>query len=274
MHINWLPDRLLLHIFSQLPFEDIEQCSRVCRRWRYICAVEHLWMVKCYNLGEQRLLGPSGGSYWTLELEQCSHLAQCLQHTFDGVSCLEPPPKKRPSVKYCMLHCLYCRCCVRPDRTRRAGVMQKPQPARCGLEAGILGITAHCKGCKEFGACSTQADNARLVPNSEFRHRICSCRPHQLYRDVPSGENLGTCKTSVGRYRFCTQSSTLNYCLIAVSGLQLAGLEIGENYRVVHRTSEVLDWVVLEFLEWSLTFKVWDSSSRNHGQFTISYIHW
>ncbi|KAK3093973.1 hypothetical protein FSP39_022386 [Pinctada imbricata] len=50
--INRLPDKLLLYIFSLLsPDPDIRSCSQVCRRWRYLCAVDSLWMIKCHELG-------------------------------------------------------------------------------------------------------------------------------------------------------------------------------------------------------------------------------
>ncbi|KAI0224247.1 hypothetical protein LSAT2_024735 [Lamellibrachia satsuma] len=52
--INWLPDRLLLCIFSYLPDKDIVTSAQVCRRWRYLCAVNELWMVKCHKLGNQK----------------------------------------------------------------------------------------------------------------------------------------------------------------------------------------------------------------------------
>ncbi|KAL3873662.1 hypothetical protein ACJMK2_036756, partial [Sinanodonta woodiana] len=49
--INRMPDKLLLYIFSYLPAESIIRASQVCRRWRFLCASDDLWMVKCHELG-------------------------------------------------------------------------------------------------------------------------------------------------------------------------------------------------------------------------------
>ncbi|XP_052767636.1 uncharacterized protein LOC128208212 isoform X2 [Mya arenaria] len=51
--INRLPDKLLLYIFSFISADQISAVKRVCRRWRYLCATDDLWMVKCHELGLQ-----------------------------------------------------------------------------------------------------------------------------------------------------------------------------------------------------------------------------
>ncbi|RUS85694.1 hypothetical protein EGW08_006570 [Elysia chlorotica] len=51
--INRLPDKLLLYVFSFLPPQDILQAAKVCRRWRFLCAMDELWMLKCIEIGEQ-----------------------------------------------------------------------------------------------------------------------------------------------------------------------------------------------------------------------------
>ncbi|XP_021366958.1 uncharacterized protein LOC110459164 isoform X2 [Mizuhopecten yessoensis] len=49
--INRLSDKLLLFTFSHLKPKDICLAAQVCRRWRYLCATDSLWMVKCHELG-------------------------------------------------------------------------------------------------------------------------------------------------------------------------------------------------------------------------------
>ncbi|XP_033734739.1 uncharacterized protein LOC117323561 isoform X2 [Pecten maximus] len=49
--INRLSDKLLLFTFSHLKPRDICLAAQVCRRWRYLCATDSLWMVKCHELG-------------------------------------------------------------------------------------------------------------------------------------------------------------------------------------------------------------------------------
>ncbi|XP_069116437.1 uncharacterized protein [Argopecten irradians] len=49
--INRLSDKLLLFIFSHLKPRDICLAAQACRRWRYLCATDSLWMVKCHELG-------------------------------------------------------------------------------------------------------------------------------------------------------------------------------------------------------------------------------
>ncbi|XP_060066059.1 uncharacterized protein LOC132546363 [Ylistrum balloti] len=49
--INRLSDKLLLFTFSYLQPRDICLAAQVCRRWRYLCATDSLWMVKCHELG-------------------------------------------------------------------------------------------------------------------------------------------------------------------------------------------------------------------------------
>ncbi|KAK6182390.1 hypothetical protein SNE40_010093 [Patella caerulea] len=51
--INRLCDKLLLNVFSFLPPRDICRTSQVCRRWRYLCTSEDLWMFKCLEMGEE-----------------------------------------------------------------------------------------------------------------------------------------------------------------------------------------------------------------------------
>ncbi|XP_067681342.1 uncharacterized protein [Haliotis asinina] len=51
--INRLMDRTLLYIFSCLPAREIDVASQVCRRWRFLCATDELWMYKCLEMGEQ-----------------------------------------------------------------------------------------------------------------------------------------------------------------------------------------------------------------------------
>lgn len=50
--INRLSDKLLLFMFSHLQPRHICVAAQVCRRWRYLCATDPLWMVKCHELGE------------------------------------------------------------------------------------------------------------------------------------------------------------------------------------------------------------------------------
>ncbi|KAK7463918.1 hypothetical protein BaRGS_00038084 [Batillaria attramentaria] len=51
--INRLPDKLLLYVLSFLSPADVMTCAQVCRRWRYLCAMDSLWIVKCLELGEE-----------------------------------------------------------------------------------------------------------------------------------------------------------------------------------------------------------------------------
>ncbi|XP_052276221.1 uncharacterized protein LOC127875293 isoform X2 [Dreissena polymorpha] len=51
--INRLSDKLLLYIFSFTPASGITTLKKVCRRWRYLCATDDLWMIKCHELGLQ-----------------------------------------------------------------------------------------------------------------------------------------------------------------------------------------------------------------------------
>ncbi|XP_076442322.1 uncharacterized protein LOC143281175 [Babylonia areolata] len=51
--INRLPDKLLLYVLSHLAPKDILNAAQVCRRWRYLCAMDDLWIVKCLELGEK-----------------------------------------------------------------------------------------------------------------------------------------------------------------------------------------------------------------------------
>ncbi|XP_046575724.1 uncharacterized protein LOC124283744 [Haliotis rubra] len=51
--INRLMDRTLLYIFSCLSAREIDVASQVCRRWRFLCATDELWMFKCLEMGEQ-----------------------------------------------------------------------------------------------------------------------------------------------------------------------------------------------------------------------------
>lgn len=51
--INRLPDKLLMYIMSFLSPSDIRTCAQVCRRWRYLCAMDDVWIVKCLKLGEE-----------------------------------------------------------------------------------------------------------------------------------------------------------------------------------------------------------------------------
>ncbi|XP_025103744.1 uncharacterized protein LOC112569895 isoform X3 [Pomacea canaliculata] len=52
LDINRLSDKLLLYILSYLPPSDIINCAKVCRRWRYLCAMDDVWIIKCLELGE------------------------------------------------------------------------------------------------------------------------------------------------------------------------------------------------------------------------------
>ncbi|KAH9495050.1 hypothetical protein Btru_018693 [Bulinus truncatus] len=51
--INCLPDKLLLYILSFLEPKQIMKASKVCRRWRYLCARDDVWILKCLELGER-----------------------------------------------------------------------------------------------------------------------------------------------------------------------------------------------------------------------------
>ncbi|XP_078313389.1 uncharacterized protein LOC111129939 isoform X5 [Crassostrea virginica] len=49
--INRLSDKILLYIFSLLLPQDVNISAQVCRRWRFLCATDSLWMIKCHELG-------------------------------------------------------------------------------------------------------------------------------------------------------------------------------------------------------------------------------
>ncbi|XP_076100012.1 uncharacterized protein LOC143069321 isoform X8 [Mytilus galloprovincialis] len=49
--VNRLSDKLLLYIFSFLTPHEIFKASQVCRRWRFLCDTDDLWMIKCHELG-------------------------------------------------------------------------------------------------------------------------------------------------------------------------------------------------------------------------------
>lgn len=49
--INRLSDKILLYIFSLLMPKDVYISAQVCRRWRFLCATDSLWMIKCHELG-------------------------------------------------------------------------------------------------------------------------------------------------------------------------------------------------------------------------------
>ncbi|XP_052058643.1 uncharacterized protein LOC127698930 isoform X19 [Mytilus californianus] len=49
--VNRLSDKLLLYIFSFLTPHEIFRASQVCRRWRFLCDTDDLWMIKCHELG-------------------------------------------------------------------------------------------------------------------------------------------------------------------------------------------------------------------------------
>ncbi|XP_060554051.1 uncharacterized protein LOC132715090 isoform X6 [Ruditapes philippinarum] len=49
--IGRMSDKLLLYIFSFIPADELSKVKRVSRRWRYLCATDDLWMVKCHELG-------------------------------------------------------------------------------------------------------------------------------------------------------------------------------------------------------------------------------
>ncbi|XP_048738031.1 uncharacterized protein LOC125652709 isoform X3 [Ostrea edulis] len=49
--INRLSDKILLYIFSLLMPKDVNISAQVCRRWRFLCATDSLWMIKCHELG-------------------------------------------------------------------------------------------------------------------------------------------------------------------------------------------------------------------------------
>ncbi|XP_061173649.1 uncharacterized protein LOC133182820 [Saccostrea echinata] len=51
--INRLSDKILLYIFSLLIPRDVAISAQVCRRWRFLCATDSLWMIKCHELGLQ-----------------------------------------------------------------------------------------------------------------------------------------------------------------------------------------------------------------------------
>ncbi|XP_033640972.1 uncharacterized protein LOC117301177 [Asterias rubens] len=59
--INYLPDKILLHIFSFLPSNDIIMAERVCRRWHYIAAQDELWRIKCQEMGNREGLADLPG---------------------------------------------------------------------------------------------------------------------------------------------------------------------------------------------------------------------
>ncbi|CAG2192033.1 unnamed protein product [Mytilus edulis] len=48
--VNRLSDKLLLYIFSFLTPHEIFKASQVCRRWRFLCDTDDLWMIKCHEL--------------------------------------------------------------------------------------------------------------------------------------------------------------------------------------------------------------------------------
>ncbi|KAL5009186.1 hypothetical protein ScPMuIL_014767 [Solemya velum] len=51
LDMNRLTDRLLLYILSFLTPDEIRYAAQVCRRWRYLCATDEMWMIKCHEIG-------------------------------------------------------------------------------------------------------------------------------------------------------------------------------------------------------------------------------
>ncbi|XP_059140672.1 uncharacterized protein LOC131928617 isoform X2 [Physella acuta] len=91
--INHLPDKLLLYVLSFLGPADLLQVSRVCRRWRYLCAMDDLWTLKCLELGEREgvanipnlVLSARRGAVdidWMLAYSELKKLIRDLKETF------------------------------------------------------------------------------------------------------------------------------------------------------------------------------------------------
>ncbi|XP_074648509.1 uncharacterized protein LOC141903979 [Tubulanus polymorphus] len=51
--INRLQDHTLMEIFTYLDSSDLNNAAQVCKRWKYLCSRDELWMVKCEELGEE-----------------------------------------------------------------------------------------------------------------------------------------------------------------------------------------------------------------------------
>lgn len=49
--MNYLPDQILLKIFSKLDDKSLRICSLVCKRWYYLTNTQELWFYKCKILG-------------------------------------------------------------------------------------------------------------------------------------------------------------------------------------------------------------------------------
>lgn len=50
--MDFLPDQILMRIFSKLDDESLKTCSLVCKRWYYLINTQELWFYKCKILGK------------------------------------------------------------------------------------------------------------------------------------------------------------------------------------------------------------------------------
>lgn len=50
--MNYVPDQILLKIFSKLDDKSLTTCSLVCKRWYYLTNTQELWFYKCKILGK------------------------------------------------------------------------------------------------------------------------------------------------------------------------------------------------------------------------------
>lgn len=91
--MNRLSDKLLLYIFSFLAADEINLISQVSRRWRFLCARDDLWMIKCHELGleegiknlETMILKSSSrqmGIDWHLAYEELRRITQMMKMGF------------------------------------------------------------------------------------------------------------------------------------------------------------------------------------------------
>ncbi|RNA31122.1 mitochondrial division 1-like [Brachionus plicatilis] len=55
--MNYLPDQILMKIFSKLDDKSLSVCSLICKRWYYLTNTQELWFYKC------KILGKSHGIY-------------------------------------------------------------------------------------------------------------------------------------------------------------------------------------------------------------------
>jgi hypothetical protein len=55
-NIECLPDSNLIHIFKSLDIDSLNESSKVCQRWNYLCNTDELWIFKCRQIGREENL--------------------------------------------------------------------------------------------------------------------------------------------------------------------------------------------------------------------------